>query len=284
MKNETKNETAEKIACRICPHHCRLTEGQLGFCRARKNVGGKIVCLNYGRISSVALDPVEKKPFARWHTGKSILSVGSFGCNLHCSFCQNAGISQKGEECDTDYMAPHQIAEVAAELASIGNVGVAFTYNEPLIGYEYVMDTAQYVKADGFDVALVTNGTIETDLLRELLPRIDAMNIDLKAWNENFYRKIGGDFATVKNNIALAAENCHVEITTLIIPGENDDENDMDGEAAWLAGLSREIPLHISRFFPRYKMTDKPPTPVEKIYRLVDVAKRHLDFVYAGNC
>ena len=274
----------EAIVCSVCPRHCRLNDGQTGFCRARANHDGKSVSLNYGRVTSLALDPTEKKPFARWESGKYILSVGSFGCNLACPFCQNFSISQADAAYPTENLPPEQLADLAVELAPRGNVGVAFTYNEPLIGFEYFADTAKLLKTRGLKVALVTNGTISADLWRGLLPLVDAANIDLKAWDENFYRKIGGDLATVKENIALAAKYCHVEITTLIIPGENDREEQMLGEAEWLSSISEDLPLHISRFFPRYRMTATPPTDVTAIYDLVGAAKKYLRFVYPGNC
>ena len=276
---------AKKAAvCPVCPRHCHLTDGQTGFCRARRNVGGKVVAVNYGRVTSVALDPTEKKPFARWESGKYILSVGSFGCNLTCPFCQNYSISQTDENCPTENLSPAQLVNIAVQLVPKGNVGAAFTYNEPLIGFEYVLDAAKLLKAAGLKVALVTNGTIETDLLRLLLPFVDAMNIDLKAWDEEFYRRIGGNFACVKDNIALAVKNCHVEVTTLVIPKANDDAAKMRDEAKWLASLSADLPLHISRFFPRYKMSDTPPTPVADVYNLAETAREYLHFVYTGNC
>ena len=273
-----------KATCPVCPRHCRLSDGQLGFCRARRNENGKIVAINYGRITSIALDPTEKKPFARWESGKYILSVGSFGCNLTCPFCQNYSISQADENCQTENLSPSQLVELAKELTPKGNVGAAFTYNEPLIGFEYVMDAAKLLKATGLKVALVTNGTVETELLDTLLPFVDAMNIDLKAWDEEFYRQIGGDFVCVKNNIALAQKKCHVEITTLVIPRINDDENKIGDEAKWLSSLSPDLPLHISRFFPRYKMNTAPPTPIADVYRLADTARKYLRHVYTGNC
>ena len=240
--------------------------------------------INYGRISSLALDPTEKKPFARWESGKYILSVGSFGCNLICPFCQNYSISQADEHFPTEQCPPERLTELALQLVPKGNVGAAFTYNEPLIGFEYVYDSAKLLKAAGLKTAIVTNGTVETNMLKELLPFVDAMNIDLKAWDEDFYRQIGGNLSTVKNNITIAAANCHVEVTTLIIPGENDSVVAMADEAKWLAGIDRDLPLHISRFFPRYKMTDKPPTSVQDIYKLADTAKQFLHYVYPGNC
>ena len=273
----------EKAICPVCFHHCALAEGQTGLCRARGNRCGEVVSLSYGRVTSFALDPVEKKPFARWQSGKFILSVGTFGCNLSCAFCQNAGISQIGAEAETDDLAPERLADLAELFTSRGNIGAAFTYNEPLIGWEYVYDAAKLLKKRGLAVALVTNGTAEPEILKTLLPYVDAMNIDLKTWSTEAYERLGGHLDTVKHTIARAAQSCHVEVTTLAAPGFGDDVAAMDGEAAWLASISEEIPLHISRCFPRWKMY-APPTPLETIEALCETARKHLKYVYAGNC
>ena len=275
--------SAEKTVCPICPHHCALGQGQVGRCRARMAFDGQIVCLNYGHLASLALDPVEKKPFARWYPGKFILSTGSFGCNLACPFCQNHAISQVGAELPTEIYNPRELLDRARALTDRGNIGIAFTYNEPLIGFEFVRDTARLFRAAGLKTALVTNGMAEPEKLAELLPVIDALNIDLKGWHQEFYDWIGGDLATVKANIEQAAAVSHVEVTTLVLPGKNDSERDMEEEAAWLATLSPELPLHISRYYPRYHTPDIPATPVETIYHLADVARRHLKYVYEGN-
>lgn len=273
----------EKIRCHICPHHCALAAGQTGICRARMNDDGKIVSVSYGRVTSLALDPVEKKPLARWQSGKFILSVGTFGCNLRCPFCQNHTIAQVGAESVTSPLTPLRLAEIAEELVPRGNVGVAFTYNEPLVGYEYVLETARLVRERGLLTALVTNGTAEHAIVERLLPYIDAMNIDLKGWTQDYYDWLGGDLETVKHTIETAAKNCHVEITTLVVPGKNDSVMEMDEEASWLASISPDLPLHISRFFPRFRVTELSPTPIETMKRLYAVAARHLKYVYLGN-
>ncbi len=274
---------AIKLVCPVCPHHCVLGEGETGRCRARVARGGEIVSLSYGRLTSLALDPVEKKPFARWMPGKFILSVGSFGCNLRCPFCQNEAISQAGADFSTTAVSPEELVRIAVELTPRGNVGVAFTYNEPLIGYEYVRDTARFLRQEGLSAALVTSGMMEPPLFKELLPLITALNIDLKGWRSEFYDWVGGDLAAVKENIRQAAGVAHVEVTTLIVPGRNDSDSEMEAEAIWLASLSPEIPLHISRYFPRFLTLDIPATPVADIYRLAAVARRHLRYVYEGN-
>ena len=273
-----------KLTCELCFHHCRLDEGQTGFCRARGNRNGKIVSLNYGKLTALALDPIEKKPLRRFHSGSLILSVGSFGCNLHCPFCQNAGIAAVGPEAYTQDCSPGQLVQEALHLREQGNIGVAYTYNEPLVGYEYVRDCAELVHQTGMLNVLVTNGTIEEGPWKALLPLLDAVNIDLKGFSDTWYRRLGGDLATVKRSIDLAAQHCHIEVTTLIVPGENDSEDEMRALSAWLASVSPEIPLHVSRFFPQHQMQDRPPTPVQTVYRLAEVARERLRYVYTGNC
>ena len=274
-----------KTRCELCFHHCALDEGQTGLCRARAYQDGKIVSLNYGRLTSLALDPIEKKPLRRFHPGSLILSVGSFGCNLRCPFCQNHEISMAGDSgIPTVEVSPEQLAAQAAELVPHGNIGVAYTYNEPLIGYEYVRDCAALVHEQGMVNVLVTNGTVEEEPWRALLPLIDAANIDLKGFTPAWYRRLGGDLETVKRSIVLAAERCHVEVTTLLIPGENDSEEEIRELARWLASISPEIPLHLSRFFPQYQLVDRLPTPVEQVYRLAEAVRGYLSYVYTGNC
>jgi pyruvate formate lyase activating enzyme len=273
-----------RAVCPLCPHHCALEEGQTGLCRARTNKGGAVVCSNYGQLTALALDPIEKKPLARFFPGKYILSAGSYGCNMRCPFCQNADISMADGRAETVTVTPEALTEKALALLPRGNIGLAFTYNEPLVSYEYVRDCAVLAKEKGLKVVLVTNGMICSEPLSALLPTIDAMNIDLKGFTARFYNMAGGDLETVKQTISLSAPSCHVEVTTLVIPGENDADAEMEAEAAWLAGLDPGIPLHISRFFPRYKMLDRAPTPLETIRRLCETARRHLQYVYAGNC
>ncbi len=276
-----------KTICQVCMHHCALEPGQTGLCRARKNEGGEIICENYGWITSLALDPIEKKPLYDFHPGSTILSVGSYGCNLRCPFCQNHEISMAdGRRLDAEKVSPVQLADLAfmwKEQKTAGNIGIAYTYNEPLVGWEFVRDTARLVREYGMQNVLVTNGTATLEALEELLPWIDAMNIDLKGFREEYYRKIGGDLETVKAFIARAVESCHVELTTLIVPGENDSLEDMEAQAKWIAGLCPAVPLHITRFFPRYHMKDKEATDVEQLYRLQRTAGKYLEKVYVGN-
>lgn len=278
--------------CDVCFRQCKLEEGMTGFCGGRSCRDGQIVAANYGRLTSVALDPIEKKPLKMFMPGSMILSLGSYGCNLRCPFCQNSSISwsQKAFEYKdkAEFYEPDEIVKTALELRGRGNIGLAFTYNEPLVGYEFVRDTARLVKEAGLQNVLVTNGTTSQKILEQILPYIDAMNIDLKAFTDRFYRDfIGGDFQMVKDFITTAAGDCHVELTTLIIPGENDSEEEMRELSFWVATLEnqtgKKIPLHITRFFPAFKLTDRDPTPVNTILRLVEVAKENLEFVFPGN-
>lgn len=274
-------------ACAVCPHRCMPPEGQLGLCRARRMVGGEVVDDNYGCITSLALDPIEKKPLAQFMPGSKVLSVGSYGCNLRCPFCQNASIACAGPD-DVLWreVTPEALADKALELAPAGNIGVAFTYNEPLVGYEFVRDTAREVHARGLKNVLVSNGYVNEGPLSQLLPLIDAANIDLKGFTEDFYRWVGGDLATVKRTIEMmaATPTCHLEVTTLVIPGKNDSPEEIVAAAQWLASLDEAIVYHITRFFPCHRCQDRPATPVRTVYALADMARQYLPNVYAGNC
>lgn len=275
-----------KLICNVCPHNCNLEDGQTGFCRARRNVEGRIVPINYGIVTSIALDPIEKKPLYHFFPGSMILSVGSFGCNLRCGFCQNYSISMSGEDAIqySEKISPEDIVSNALKYAHQGNIGIAYTYNEPLVGIEYVLDCAKMAKQKGLKNVVVTNGYASEDTINRVLPYVDAMNIDLKAFTQEFYDKISGDVQTVKNNIITVAKSCHVEITTLIIPGENDSIEENTLLVKWIASVNNEIPLHLSRFFPRYKLADKQASDVKHIYALADNAKKYLKHVYTGNC
>ena len=274
------------MRCQLCPRRCRLAEGQTGHCRARKASGGVTVPLNYGRLTSLALDPIEKKPLYHFHPGSYILSVGSFGCNLRCPFCQNHEISMAGDgELRTRDLDPAALTALALRLKAepSGNLGVAFTYNEPLISFEYVRDCAALLREADLEVVLVTNGQINPAPLEELLPLVSALNIDLKGFTQRVYDYVGGSLKAARHSIERCLESTHVEVTTLIVPGLNDDPAVMREEAAWLSSLSPELPLHLSRFFPRYQLSDQPPTPRATLLELCQVARTSLRHVYPGN-
>ena len=278
--------------CDVCFRHCKIEEGQRGFCGGRTCYNGHIVAANYGKLTAIALDPIEKKPLKMFRPGSQILSVGSYGCNLRCPFCQNSSISWSPKAFEykdkADCYSPEEIVTTALNLRSRDNIGIAFTYNEPLIGYEFVRDTAKLAKAAGLQNVLVTNGTATLPVLEQIRPYIDAMNIDLKAFTDRFYKEfLDGDFEMVKEFIEGALQSCHVELTTLIIPDENDSEEEMRQLSNWISSLekryNKKIPLHITRFFPAFRLTDKEPTPVSTILKLVETAKENLEFVFPGN-
>lgn len=277
----------EQVLCDVCPKFCKLREGQIGFCRARSNIGGEIVPINYGQATSLALDPIEKKPLMRFCPGTYILSYGSYGCNLRCPYCQNASISMAGpDNCPHRLITPEGLTDLAVDLSKQepGNIGVAFTYNEPTVCFEFIRDTSKLLHEAGLKSVVVTNGGLVRKYADELLPHVDALNIDLKGFSNEFYRYVKGEFDTVKEFIKAAVEHkCHVELTTLVIPTKNDDSEEIGREVEWIASISPEIPLHLSRFFPRYKVDDLPPTPAETIYRLKDIAEKKLKYVYTGN-
>ena len=277
----------EQVLCDVFPKFCKLREGQIGFCRARSNIGGKIVPINYGQATSLALDPIEKKPLMRFCPGTYILSYGSYGCNLRCPYCQNASISMAGpDNCPHRLITPEGLTDLAVDLSKQepGNIGVAFTYNEPTVCFEFIRDTSKLLHEAGLKSVVVTNGGLVRKYADELLPHVDALNIDLKGFSNEFYRYVKGEFDTVKEFIKAAVEHkCHVELTTLVIPTKNDDPEEIGREGEWITSISPEIPLHLSRFFPRYKVDDLPPTPAETIYRLKDIAEKKLKYVYTGN-
>lgn len=276
---------ANTVKCLLCPHECVISEGRTGICRVRRNLSGVLRAESFGKVSALALDPIEKKPLYHFYPGQKILSAGSYGCNLRCPFCQNYEIAQS----DVDVMsarnlAPEELVQEAASLFDYGNIGLAFTYNEPFVWYEYVLETAKLARERGLKTVLVTNGMVNEEPLLELLPWIDAMNIDLKAFSENFYRNlIRGDLSAVKRTIELSCGKCHIEVTTLVIPGMNDDPREMEELSSWLASVDKDIILHLNRFFPRYRMTDTENTPRATLDKLEKIARHHLKHVHLGN-
>lgn len=270
-----------KIRCLLCPHKCLIKPGKSGICSVRTNHNGVLQTINYGEITAIGLDPIEKKPLYHFYPGKNILSVGTFGCNFTCDFCQNYSIAQY--ESKSDYLSPDDLIKICIEADN--NIGIAFTYNEPSIWYEYIYDTAKKLKENHpeFKVVLVTNGFIEPEPLEQLLPYIDAMNIDLKSFSQDYYRRVcGGDLAPVLDTIKQAANHCHVEVTTLLVTDLNDSKEEVEKIASFLGETNRDIPLHLSRYFPTYKMKAL-PTNVELMRHRQEEAKKHLNYVYLGN-
>ena len=295
--------------CEVCFRHCEIKDGNLGFCMGRTCKNGQVIPSNYGHVTSIALDPIEKKPLYHFYPGSYILSVGSYGCNLRCPFCQNDSISW-GEEVNAmselatesthhsqhsqyfEYISPEELVQIALKYRPQGNIGIAFTYNEPLIEYEYIKDVASFAHKAGLKNVLVSNGTAELSVLEKIIPYIDAMNIDLKCFTEEGYKSLGGDFDMTKDFINEAARHCHIEITTLVVPGLNDKEEEIASLSTWIASLKGvndavigpEIPYHLSRFFPRFHLTDREPTDIKLLHKLKKAAEANLHHVYLGNC
>jgi pyruvate formate lyase activating enzyme len=281
--NLWKSYENNKTECLLCPHFCKLDRGKTGICGVRKNTGKQIELTTYGVISGHAFDPVEKKPLYHFFPGSGILSIGSYGCNMRCDFCQNFHISQNIPVSYGKQITPGQLVDEAIKTKN--NIGIAFTYNEPVIWYEYIRDVAIAVKREGLHTVLVSNGFVNSAPLEEITGFIDAFNIDLKAFNNNFYRKLtGSDIEPVKNSIKqIARSGNHLEITTLIIPGENDTEKEMAQQVEWIADeAGTDVPLHLSRYFPTYHR-DNPATPDDLLLRLFEIASSRLNYVYMGN-
>ena len=268
-----------KIACLLCPHRCVISETRPGKCGVRRSMGGTLVLPYYGRISSLAVDPIEKKPLYHFHPGSRILSAGFVGCSFHCKFCQNWQISQT-TEAGTSFMSPEHLVKAAI---SEGSFAIAYTYSEPLVHAEYVVDTARLAHEAGLKNVLVSNGYLNPDPAAEILGLMDAANIDLKGFDEKFYRvETGGSLAEVQRFLKQAAGRVHLEVTTLVIPTKNDDPAQIEGIARFVASLDRDIPLHLSAYHPDYKYSI-PATPAPAIRELAAIARRHLRFVYVGN-
>lgn len=269
--------------CELCPNMCLVLPDRAGRCRVRTYQEGKgLVTTSYGNVGAIALDPIEKKPLFHFYPGTTILSLGSFGCNLRCRFCQNWHISQTSRSADR--MTPQAVVDLAKKYRSHRCIGVAFTYNEPTIWYEFIQDTASLLETADLKTVLVTNGYMASGPWRELMPHVDAVNIDVKAWSDEFYREMcGGSRQPVLDNAEIAGKYCHVELTYLIIPGLNDDMGSLEGFAQWVRNmLGRETPVHFSRYFPNY-LLEIPATPIASIEKAREIAGRWLDYVYIGN-
>ena len=268
-----------KIECLLCPTACKLAEGKTGICFGRRNIGGTLYAVNYGQTVSVAVDPIEKKPLYHFYPSSAILSTGPNGCNLRCQNCQNWNISQ--EQQPTRFIPPKALIQMALDA---GSIGIAYTYTEPLIWWEYIYDTATLSREHGLKTVLVSNGQINEEPWRELVGLVDAINIDVKSMNADFYRTIcKGSLEHTLRTAEIAAENnVAMEITNLVITNRNDSDADFQRLVDWIAAIDSRIPLHFSRYFPHHQMHE-PATPTETLKRAYEIAKRKLSYVYLGN-
>jgi len=268
-----------KVKCHLCAAECLLTEGKIGICGSRFNRNGRLMTDNFGELVTACYDPIEKKPLYHFYPGSVIFSTGANGCNFSCDNCQNWEISQS--KVPTHYVPPDSLVELAGKK---GSIGVAYTYTEPLIWFEYILQSGRLIREAGMKNVLVTNGYINKEPLTELLPLIDAANIDLKGMKPQFYRTVcKGRLEPVLNSIrAFFEAGVHIELTNLVIPGLNDSNTDFETLTDFVAGLSKSIPLHFSAYFPSYKMKN-PPTPVDTLLRAHEIASAKLDYVYLGN-
>ncbi len=269
----------DKVACHLCPVECRLTKGKKGVCRSRYNLDGELVTDNYGELVTLAVDPIEKKPLYHFYPGTEIVSTGANCCNLGCLHCQNWQISKT--ETPTTYLSPGELVAAASKYQSIG---VAFTYTEPMVWFEYIRDTAPLLREAGMKVVLVTNGYINPEPLEELLPLVDAMNVDLKGMDPEFYKRVcKGKLQPVLDNIRRIFESgVHIEVTNLLIPGKNDSQDEIRRLIEFVASVSDMIPVHFSAYYPSYKM-DVQATPPDTLVQASEMAQKVLKYVYLGN-
>jgi len=268
----------DKVQCQLCPHECIIENGKLGICKVRKNQSGILYTLNYGKLTSYAYDLIEKKPLNHFHSGNKIFSIGSYGCNLGCDFCQNWEIAHKKSL--TVELSDEEIVRLSK---ANGSIGIAYTYNEPFMSYEYMLHMSKLIKEENLVNTCITNGYVEKEPLEELLPYIDAMNIDLKAMNNNFYKKLcKANLEPVLRTIEIASKETHIEVTTLIIEGENDNADEIEQLSKWLSNIDEDIPFHINRYFPAYKLS-LPPTNYDILMKTKSIADRYLNNVYIGN-
>lgn len=272
------NKADGSVNCLLCPHKCKILPGKKGFCGVRTNIGGELFSLVDRVYSGIAYDPIEKKPLYRFHPGSRIFSIGSFGCTLRCDFCQNWHLLNLPER------APLQDDDAILQAAAQeGSIGIAYTYNEPTVSYETVLRLSKKARERGLVNVLITNGYINPEPFTELLKYIDAANIDIKAFNNEYYKKFcKGELEPVKENVRIASKMVHLEITTLLTGENNSAPDEIEALAKFLADLDENIPLHLSRYFPAYKMTE-PPTDIKLMLRAKEIASQHLKNVYLGN-
>jgi len=268
-----------KIECLLCPKLCVLPPGETGFCGARKHELGELSIPGYGMVMAESPDPIEKKPLYHFYPGETAWSIGFAGCNLRCPFCQNHAIARASPDSGR-FISPSRVIETAI---SSGARIVAYTYSEPTIHFEYLMDCAYSASNSGLKNVLVTNGNLNSKPASELLSKMDGVNIDLKSWNPKYYEEmLGGNLKSVKSFIETALALCWVEITTLIVPGDNDGEDEIESISEWIASLSNDIPFHISAYHPAYKYS-RPATSASKMKQVYNESSKKLNFVYIGN-
>ncbi len=268
----------DEVQCELCPHYCVIKPDKIGICRARKNINGDLFAINYGKTISLSIDPIEKKPLYHFYPGSKILSMGPNSCNFNCQFCQNYQSSQM--TVPTQKITPGKVLQLCKQHDLDA---VAYTYTEPITWFEFVLETSQLLKENNIKTVLVTNGFITQKPLQKLLPFIDAMNIDLKAMNEDFYRRLCmGRLKPVLKTIETAYKQTHIELTNLIITDENDSAEEIQKLVDFVAELDPDIPVHFSRYFPTYKM-DNLPTPITKLELAKKIAQEKLSYIYLGN-
>ncbi|MDD4107521.1 MAG: AmmeMemoRadiSam system radical SAM enzyme [Prolixibacteraceae bacterium] len=275
----------DEVRCVLCPRMCHLKPGKTGNCKVRVNMDGRLITLVYNKVSAIGIDPVEKKPLYHFYPGRKILSIGEVGCNFHCSFCQNYQTSQCSAE---DFSGFHEFDSediVNEAVKVVNNIGIAYTYNEPFTFYEFMLEIAIAAKSAGLKNVIVSNGYINPEPLQKILPYIDAFNIDLKAFDNDFYRRqTGGKLQPVLETLKIISDSGkHLEITNLVIPELNDDPVQFGAMVQWIGeNAGSNVPLHLSRYFPQYKL-NLPPTPEKKLKQLYNLAKSYLNHVYLGN-
>ncbi|MBR9679423.1 MAG: AmmeMemoRadiSam system radical SAM enzyme [Candidatus Altiarchaeota archaeon] len=272
----------DRLVCQLCPHSCVLADGETGKCKVRKNIAGELKSLSWGKLVATHIDPIEKKPLFHFHPGSAVYSIATPGCNLSCSFCQNWSLSQD-ISLPEDEVEPKHIVEMAIKS---GAAGLAYTYSEPTVFYEYALDTARLAKKAGLFNVWISNGMINPKPIKRLAKVIDATNIDIKAFSDRFYKRVCG--GTGLEPILSSIKEFHkqgvwIELTNLLIPGLNDASSELESMVAWIAELDTNIPLHISRFHPDNKMIDRPATSNTALETAYRIAKAKLNYVYIGN-
>ena len=284
MKYYKKEDGKEKIICLLCRHSCKLKEGQVGICGVNKNVNGELKTLVYGHPIALNVDPIEKKPLYHMLPGSKVLSFGTVGCNFKCSFCQNWDISQESKVNEEIKVSPEQMVELALEQ---GAKSIAYTYNEPTIFYPYAKDIGVIAKEKGLKNIFVSNGYESPEVIEDMASWVDAANIDLKSWDDAYYKKsLKGGLEEVKDTLRkMVAAGIWVEVTTLLIEGENDSDKDLTEMAEFIANdLGKEVPWHLSAFSPNYKMLHHDATGVETLKRAREIGKKAgLSYIYLGN-